>query len=90
VVAELIGNPADVAAPALELKRMEMDHAAAAGLPPASVLITGEDVQNGQPFPDPYVLAAERVQVTLVAADLSGVRFDGHELRIDASTILDG
>jgi len=27
--------------------------------------------------------------VTLVVSDLSGVRFDGHELRIDASTILD-
>ena len=163
VVAELIGNPSDVATAVLELKRMEMDHAvdveaipgarqllgsspegswavvtsgnrgiakarmASAGLPSASVLVTGEDVQNGKPFPDPYVLAAERVQalppccavfedapagiasaraagvktiigvganartpeVTLVVSDLSGVRFDGHELRIDASTILD-
>jgi sugar-phosphatase len=35
---------------------------ASAGLPPASVLVTGDDVQNGKPFPDPYVLAAERVQ----------------------------
>jgi len=97
VVAELIGNPSDVAAAALELKRMEMDHAvdveaipgarellapgpreAGQSSPPAiahrqgpygvgrttpaSVLVTGEDVQNGKPFPDPYVLAAERVQ----------------------------
>jgi sugar-phosphatase len=101
---------------------------ASAGLPPASVLVTGEDVQNGKPFPDPYVLAAERLrtlpqrcavledapagiasasaagvttiigvganartpEVTLVVSDLAGVRFDGHELRIDASSILDG
>jgi len=32
---------------------------------------------------------ARRPEVTLVVSDLSGVRFDGHELRIDASTILD-
>ena len=163
MVAELVGNPSDVAAAALELKRIEMDHAvdveaipgarelldsspegtwavvtsgnrgiakarmASAGLPSASVLVTGDDVQNGKPFPDPYVLAAERVQalpqccavfedapagiasaraagvttiigvgtnartseVTLVISDLSGVRFDGRELRIDASSILD-
>jgi len=160
----LISTPSDVAEAALELKRMELDHAsdvpaipgarqllesspegswavvtsgnrgiatarmASAGLPPASILVSGEDVQNGKPFPDPYVLAAELVQalprccavfedapagiasaraagvttiigvganartpeVTLVVSDLSGVRFDGHELRIDASTILDG
>lgn len=105
-----------------------MARMASAGLPQASVLITGEDVENGKPFPDPYVLAAERLQtlpqrcavfedapagiasaraagvktvigvganartpeVTLVVADLSGVRFDGRELRIDASTILEG
>ena len=101
---------------------------ASAGLPQASVLVTGEDVTNGKPFPDPYIVAAERLQVlprhcavfedapagiasasaagvqtiigvganartpevTLVVSDLTGVRFDGHELRIDASTILDG
>jgi mannitol-1-/sugar-/sorbitol-6-phosphatase len=101
---------------------------ASAGLPPAAVLVTGEDVQNGKPFPDPYVLAAERLrtlpqscavfedapagtasagaagvktiigvganaftpEVTLVVSDLTGVRFDGRELRIDASTILHG
>ena len=28
--------------------------------------------------------------VTLVVSDLTGVRFDGRELRIDASTILHG
>jgi len=164
VVAELISNPSDVAEAALELKRMELEHAidvdaipgapqlldsspggswavvtsgnraiakarmASAGLPPASILVTGEDVMNGKPFPDPYVLAAQRLQtlprccavfedapagiasaraagvetiigvgtnartpeVTLAVSDLTGVRFDGHELRIDASTILDG
>ena len=99
---------------------------ASAGLPQASILVTGEDVQNGKPFPDPYVVAAERLRVlpqrcavfedapagiasartagvqtiigvganarvpeaTLVVSDLTGVRFDGRELRIDASTIL--
>jgi mannitol-1-/sugar-/sorbitol-6-phosphatase len=101
---------------------------ASAGLPPAAVLITGDDVRNGKPFPDPYILAAERLrtlpqscavfedaqagiasasaagvttiigvganaftpEVTLVVSDLTGVRFDGRELRIDASTILRG
>lgn len=101
---------------------------ASAGLPPASILVTGEDVQNGKPFPDPYVVAAERLQilprrcavfedapagiasaraagvetvigvganartpdVTLMVSDLTGIRFDGRELRIDASTILQG
>jgi mannitol-1-/sugar-/sorbitol-6-phosphatase len=99
---------------------------ASAGLPTAPVLVTGEDVQNGKPHPDPYILAAERLrtpprrcavfedapagiaaavaagvptiigvgaaactpQVTLAVSDLTGVRFDGHELRIDRSTIL--
>jgi mannitol-1-/sugar-/sorbitol-6-phosphatase len=160
----LISTPSDVAEAALELKRMELDHAsdvpaipgarqllesspegswavvtsgnrgiatarmASAGLPPASILVTGEDVKNGKPFPDPYVLAAQRLQalprrcavfedaiagiasaraagvqtiigvganartpdVTLVVSDLTGVRFDGRELRIDTSTIVDG
>ena len=101
---------------------------ASAGLPPAAVLVTGEDVQNGKPFPDPYVLAAQRLQtlpqscavfedapagiasasaagvktiigvganaftpdVTLAVSDLTGVRFDGRELRIDPGTILHG
>jgi mannitol-1-/sugar-/sorbitol-6-phosphatase len=164
VVAELVSTPSDVAVAALELKRMELDHAidvvaipgarqlldsspegswavvtsgsraiatarmASAGLPPASILVTGEDVKNGKPFPDPYVLAAQRLrtlprccavfedapagiasahaagvqtiigvgasartsQVMLAVSDLSGVRFDGHELRIDPSTILGG
>jgi sugar-phosphatase len=101
---------------------------ASAGLPRASILVTGEDVQNGKPFPDPYVVAAERLRVlprscavfedapagiasaraagveivigvganaftpdvTLVVSDLTGIRFDGRELRIDASTILRG
>jgi sugar-phosphatase len=99
---------------------------ASAGLPLAGVLVTSEDVENGKPFPDPYLLAAQRLQVspdrcavfedaaagiaaaraagvttiigvgaaaaagvTVAVADLSGVSFDGHQLRIDASTILD-
>jgi sugar-phosphatase len=99
---------------------------ASAGLAPADVLVTAEDVEHGKPFPDPYVLAAQRIQVspqrcavfedapagiaaaraagvatiigvgaiaatahvTVTVADLRGVRFDGHHLRIDASTIL--
>jgi mannitol-1-/sugar-/sorbitol-6-phosphatase len=99
---------------------------ASAGLVPADVLVTGEDVEHGKPFPDPYLLAAQRLQVspqrcavfedapagiaaaraagvatiigvgaiaatarvTVAVADLSGVRFDGHQLRIDAGTIL--
>ena len=99
---------------------------ASAGLVPADVLVTGEDVEHGKPFPDPYVLAAQRLhfssqrcavfedapagiasaraagvatiigvggvaataRVTVAVADLRGVRFDGHHLRIDASTIL--
>ena len=99
---------------------------ASAGLVPAEILVTGEDVERGKPFPDPYLLAAQRLQVaprrcavfedapagieaaraagvatitgvgaiattagvTLAVADLRGVRFDGHNLRIDASTIL--
>jgi mannitol-1-/sugar-/sorbitol-6-phosphatase len=99
---------------------------ASAGLVPADILVTGEDVEHGKPFPDPYLLAAQRLQVsprrcaafedapagieaaraagvatiigvgaiaatagvTVAVADLRGVRFDGHHLRIDASTIL--
>jgi sugar-phosphatase len=99
---------------------------ASAGLVPADVLVTGEDVEHGKPFPDPYVLAAQRLQVspqrcavfedapagiaaaraagvativgvgaiaatarvTVAVADLRGVRFDGHHLRIEAGTIL--
>ncbi len=99
---------------------------ASAGLPPADILVTGEDVENGKPFPDPYLLAAQRLdvppqrcavfedapagiaaaraagvttiigvgaaaataRVTLAVADLRGVRFDGHQLRIDSGTIL--
>jgi len=34
---------------------------ASAGLAPAQVLVTGEDVDRGKPFPDPYLLAAERL-----------------------------
>jgi mannitol-1-/sugar-/sorbitol-6-phosphatase len=37
---------------------------ASAGLPPADVLITGEDVENGKPFPDPYLVAAQRLQLS--------------------------
>jgi mannitol-1-/sugar-/sorbitol-6-phosphatase len=99
---------------------------ASAGLPPADILVTGQDVDRGKPFPDPYLLAAQRLQVspercavfedapagiaaaraagvaaivgvgtvaatariTVAVADLRGVRFDGNQLRIDASTIL--
>ena len=37
---------------------------ASAGLVPADVLVTGEDVEHGKPFPDPYLLAAQRLQVS--------------------------
>jgi sugar-phosphatase len=37
---------------------------ASAGLVPADVLITSEDVERGKPFPDPYLLAAERLGVS--------------------------
>ncbi|MCT7659386.1 HAD-IA family hydrolase [Mycobacterium deserti] len=36
---------------------------ASAGLPTAAVLITGEDVENGKPFGDPYLLAAQRLRL---------------------------
>ncbi|WP_307786924.1 HAD-IA family hydrolase [Mycolicibacterium mengxianglii] len=101
---------------------------ASAGLRPAEILVTGEDVENGKPSPDPYLLAAKRLgippgrcavfedapagiaaaraagvttiigvgaaaasaPVTLAVTNLRGVRFDGHKLLIDASTILPG
>ncbi|MDF2826021.1 MAG: phosphatase, partial [Mycobacterium sp.] len=34
---------------------------ASAGLPAADILVTAEDVDNGKPFPDPYLLAARRL-----------------------------
>lgn len=34
---------------------------ASAGLAPADVLVTSEDVERGKPFPDPYLLAAQRL-----------------------------
>lgn len=37
---------------------------ASAGLVPADVLVTGEDVERGKPFPDPYLLAARRLGVS--------------------------
>jgi sugar-phosphatase len=37
---------------------------ASAGLPPADVLVTGEDVENGKPFPDPYLVAAQRLELS--------------------------
>jgi sugar-phosphatase len=37
---------------------------ASAGLVPADVLITSEDVVRGKPFPDPYLLAAQRLGVS--------------------------
>jgi sugar-phosphatase len=99
---------------------------ASADLVPADVLVTGEDVEHGKPFPDPYLLAAQRLgvppqrcavfedapagiaaaraagvetiigvgtiaataRVAVAVADLRGVRFDGHHLRIDSSAIL--
>lgn len=36
---------------------------ASAGLPGAAVLITGEDVERGKPFGDPYLAAAQRLDV---------------------------
>jgi mannitol-1-/sugar-/sorbitol-6-phosphatase len=36
---------------------------ASAGLRTADVLVTGEDVDKGKPFPDPYLLAAQRLQL---------------------------
>jgi sugar-phosphatase len=36
---------------------------ASAGLPPAAVLVTSEDVEYGKPFPDPYLVAAQRLQL---------------------------
>jgi sugar-phosphatase len=37
---------------------------ASAGLPSAEVLVTGEDVENGKPFPDPYLVAAQRLRLS--------------------------
>jgi mannitol-1-/sugar-/sorbitol-6-phosphatase len=37
---------------------------ASAGLPAADVLVTGEDIENGKPFPDPYLVAAQRLQLS--------------------------
>ena len=94
---------------------------ASAGLPSADVLVTSDDVERGKPFPDPYLLAAQRLgvspqrcavfedapagiaaaraagvetiigvgpnaateSVTAAVADLRGLRFDGHHLRIE-------
>lgn len=99
---------------------------ASAGLAPAATLVSSEDVEHGKPFPDPYLLAAQRLQtpprrcavfedapagiaaakaagvttiigvgaaarvpdVTLAVSDLTGVHFDGHQLRIETHTIL--
>jgi mannitol-1-/sugar-/sorbitol-6-phosphatase len=36
---------------------------ASAGLAPAEVLVTSDDVGRGKPFPDPYLLAAQRLGV---------------------------
>ena len=40
----------------LALRRLE-----AAGLPPPAVLVTGEDIQQGKPAPDCFLLAAKRL-----------------------------
>jgi mannitol-1-/sugar-/sorbitol-6-phosphatase len=45
--------------PAIATARM-----ASAGLPPAAVLVTSEHVERGKPFPDPYLLAAQRLGVS--------------------------
>lgn len=37
---------------------------ASAGLPPADILVAGEDVEHGKPSPDAYLLAAKRMQVS--------------------------
>jgi mannitol-1-/sugar-/sorbitol-6-phosphatase len=37
---------------------------ASAGLAAADVLVTGEDVENGKPFPDPYLVAAQRLKLS--------------------------
>jgi len=37
---------------------------ASAGLPVPTVLVTGEDVENGKPFPDPYLSAAKRLHLS--------------------------
>jgi sugar-phosphatase len=37
---------------------------ASAGLIPADVLVTSDDVERGKPFPDPYLLAAQRLGVS--------------------------
>jgi sugar-phosphatase len=37
---------------------------ASAGLPAADVLVTGEDVENGKPFPDPYLVAAQHLRLS--------------------------
>jgi sugar-phosphatase len=44
---------------ALATRRLE-----AAGLPRPSILITAEDVRNGKPAPDCFILAAERLSVS--------------------------
>lgn len=36
---------------------------ASAGLVPADILVTSDDVERGKPFPDPYLLAAQRLGV---------------------------
>ena len=42
---------------------------ASAGLVPADVLVTSEDVERGKPFPDPYRLAAQRLHAKAVARE---------------------
>jgi sugar-phosphatase len=37
---------------------------ASAGLPSPAVLVASEDVENGKPFPDPYLIAARRLQLS--------------------------
>lgn len=48
-------------------RRLAVSRLNAIGLPHPSVFITAEDVRQGKPAPDPYLLAAERLDVA--AAD---------------------
>jgi len=46
-------------------RRLAVSRLDAIGLPHPSVFITAEDVRQGKPAPDPYLLAAERLDVAV-------------------------